>query len=58
MITKTISGIQSQHMPMILSNLTMGFELNNRTQDSVTATGPAQYWDLISLPSYVTITEV
>ena len=57
MITKTISNIQPQHMAMVMSNLCMAFKVTNRTQDSVTATGPQQYWEIVSLPSDVVVTE-
>jgi len=56
MITKTISNIQPQQMQMVLSNLCMGFTINSRSSTSVTATGPQEYWEMVSLPSDAVVT--
>ena len=59
-ITKRISGFDVEVLPYIMGNLAQGFENveYNNTDNTITATGPQRYWDMISLPAGATVTEV
>ena len=59
MIIKDITNIQPEHMQWVLSNLARAsMTTENITNTSVRATGEQSMWEIISLPSDVTITLV
>ena len=59
-ITKRISGFDVEVLPYIMGNLNQGFENieYEPATNSITATGTPRFWEMISLPSTVTVETV
>jgi len=58
MIKKSITGFTSEELPYMMANLAQGFTVEQPSATTVIATGPSEYWALVSLPTGVTLTVV
>ena len=59
-ITKRIANFEVEVLPYIMGNLAQGFEAveYDAATNTITATGTPRFWEMISLPTNVTLTVV